>query len=117
MSNQIKIDFLRNRLTSLVGPAMGWSIGHAYKTQANAQTGEVRTVPNHSAVWIEQAPNPKYWRVCQMCEDGTGERNLTDNYTKPELLAWMDGILKAAEIFERRYPKIQTLDKILKEGE
>lgn len=97
MTNKhLTIEFIRRRLLQHVGPAMGWTVGPAY------MTGPDGAKPNHGAVWIEQAANKKYWRVVQMMENSTGERNLTDNFTKSELLAWMDGVLKASDVFKAR---------------
>lgn len=107
--SKITVDFLRRRLERLVCPVMGWNYGPAYSA------GPTGAIPNHGAVWIEQAPNAKYWRVCQMLEDSTGERNLSDNYTKDELLAWMDGILKATDLRAQSETTLGKLSRISRE--
>lgn len=92
MTNKLTIEFLRRRFANIVCPAMGWNYGEAYSSN---DAGGIKA--NHGNVWIEQAPNKKYWRVCQMLENSTAERNLSDNFTKSELLAWMDGVLRGSE--------------------
>lgn len=81
------IQFIRRRFSQIVAPAMGWRVEPFY----------IDHKPNHGAVQIESVYGARY-RVVQLCEDSTGERNLSDPLTKRELLVWMDGILRAATV-------------------
>jgi hypothetical protein len=87
---QESIDFIRRRFVQQVCPVLGWNCAPFYIR------GDQGLKPNHGAVQIEKVYGRR-WRVVQLCENSTGERNLSDAYTKGELLAWMEGLLVAAK--------------------
>lgn len=85
MANKITIDFLRRRLAHVIAPAMGWIVEGDYKTVGR--------------VYIEKAAVGANYRLVQIVGKTGGERNLSDTLSKRELLAFMDGLLFAAEKF------------------
>lgn len=86
MSNKITIEFLRRRFERVICPAMGWVYSETLQ-------------PSISHVFIEKAQAANRWRVVMRPKGTSGERNISDNLTKSELLAFTDGLLYAAEIF------------------
>lgn len=88
MSKTPGIDFIRRRFAQLVAPAMGWRTEPFYKNGS----------PQYGNVQIEKVFGGRY-RVTQLCQGSTGERNLSEAFTKRELSVWMDGVLLGAQTF------------------
>lgn len=80
------IQFVRRRFSQIVAPVMGWNVGPFF----------IDGKPQHGNVQLENVFGARY-RIVQLCEDSTGERNLSDAYTKSEMLVYLDGILRGSE--------------------